>query len=166
MIHTARLSILQARDVEWWDGYLSRVVKWLNDPEAVKYSEQRHRRHSEISQYHWIQGNVATYHGIFSGRHLVGTANVSHDRPNKLVNLGILIGPEYWGQGYGKEAWRALMSHFLNEGCRKIEAGMMAANEAMIKTALAGGMHEEARIKGHFLWNEQPMDLVLMGAQA
>lgn len=149
------------------DEILFQTARWLNDHEVVRFSEQRHYHHTALTQWDYMRnlpGNVV-YWGIYTGKDMIGTMRADVDWHNGVANLGILIGAkDHWGKGYGKEAWGAAINH-LRGPFRKIEAGMMAANEPMIKTCLACGMKEEARVGGHFLWNGQPMDLVLMGTR-
>lgn len=169
--YSPRLTMSPTSQIDWWTpNYISKVVKWLNDPEVMKYSEQRHWRHTELTQYAYLEDREQPYWAIFVNDpqraypQIVGTISADVDKPNERANLAIMIGREYWGQGYGKEAWKAAMRHLIACGTRKIEAGMMASNIPMIKTAQACGMREEGRIREHFLWQGDPMDLVLMGA--
>jgi len=166
-LFSERLALIPASKLEWQPGDLQKLVGWLNTPEIVKYSEARHIRHTWKTQKDYIE-NTRPYWAIFldrgAGSGIIGTINAAWDWRNERANMGILIGDEYWGQRYGSEAWRKVMDYLFSNGIRKIEAGMMAANHPMIGTCKSCFMVEEGRVKGHFLWNEKPMDLVLMGA--
>lgn len=150
----------------WSDEAVDLMVSWLNDKDLMKYSEQRRQSHSHDSQRRYLKRIVARddrFWGIYVDNALVGTVSASMDWPNKRANLGILRGARR-GEGIGAFAWLAATTMLFNQhGIRKIEAGMMAANEPMVKTCLRSGMAEEARIKEHYEWNGQRMDMVLMG---
>jgi len=145
-----------------------RYVSWLNDRETVRYSEQRHRRHTIEScrQYfdtvrkspNWILAILLKSDGPAH----IGNIGVTFDRANRTADIAILIGESAGrGQGYGKEAWSAVMAHLLGPAeIRKVTAGTMAANSAMIALATSSGMHEEARLKGHFLLDGRPVDCI------
>ncbi len=156
--------MIPAFRVAWQNEDIQKLVWWLNDREIMQYSEQRHQRHTEQTQRAYIE-QACPYWAIFYENALIGTIGATVDWRNKSANLGIMIGEmQARGLKLGVEAWCAGMEHMAAAGMRKIEAGMMAVNIPMIKTCYACGMVEEGRMRGHFLWNEQPMDLVLMGA--
>lgn len=150
MIRTARLS-LSPRTV---DHDITREVIWLNDPYVMKYSEQRHRKHTIGSQISYICsfGRDGLLYGIRREGYLIGSITASFDRHNGIANVGILIGDVfYWGQGFGSEAWGAFTLHlFKDYGIRKVEAGCMATNSSMIAIAMKNGMSVEGRKLNHF----------------
>ena len=94
-------------------------------------------------------------------KEFVGTISAYRDEFNQIANMGILIGKPYQGRRYGKEAWQAVMDWLFTQGVRKIEAGTMAVNEPMLKVFRASWMQLEAEQKNHFLWNNQPIGLLL-----
>lgn len=148
----------------WWNGRITTLISWLNDPEIMKYSENRHRKHTEKTQFEHMQ-SFSPYWVIFFENKMIGTIRADVDWRNDSANLGILVGDSnHHGKGLGTEAWITVMKHLALTGTRKVEAGMMAENHPMIGLCRSCGMVEEGRLKGHFLWNEQRMDLVLMGA--
>lgn len=133
-------------------------VAWLNDPENVKFSEQRHAKHTLESQHRYLND-------FPSGSHIwlirrddkdIGTITAYVDEPNKLANMGILIGRAHWGNGYGKSAWKCVMD-FLEKvrGVTKIECGFMGPNKTMLKLATASGMSLDAVSMSHFVLNNK-----------
>lgn len=165
--------ILLKPDHELWLGTidddpptLSEIVKWLNDPEVVRFSEQRHKKHTLATQLAYVQTfkGEDIYWGIYHGDSIIGTISYHIDKPNSVANVGIMIGDkDYWGMGYGFEAWKRICDYLLWKGVRKVEAGCMAINASMIRICLRYGMTEEGRIKGHFLYQNKPTDLLLFG---
>jgi len=142
-------------------------VGWLNDPETTRYSEQRHRRHTLESckayfesmktggrffwAIEWIDGNAA--------RH-IGNLTATLDRPNRVADLAIMIGDrDARGKGLGRDAWIAACQWLLGPGgMRKISAGTMADNRAMVAIFESAGMTIEAVRKGHFVLDGKPTD--------
>lgn len=145
------------------DDTLSQQVQWLNDPEVVRYSEQRHRIHTLESQL--------TYYNLFTGSNLflsinigseqIGTLTVYTDDYNNVANVGIMVGDKSrWGLGYGQDAWKVVCNYLLQSGTRKIEAGCAAINNSMMSICRRYAMIEEGRQKDHFLIEGFPSDLI------
>ncbi|MBM3567499.1 MAG: GNAT family N-acetyltransferase [Alphaproteobacteria bacterium] len=145
-----------------------RYVGWLNDPETMRYSEQRHRRHTLDSCRDYWQRMRAGGHCFWAieakdpALGHVGNMTAYVDAPNRVANLAILIGDRrIWGRGYGTEAWRAACGHLLGPaGMRKVVAATMAKNVGMVGIMRASGMTEEGRRRDHYLLDGQPIDEV------
>lgn len=143
-------------------------VDWLNHPDIMRFSEQRHVKHTLESQQAYIQSFLDhpdhIMREICSGDEMVGTITAYVDRYNRVANVGILLGMEHWGRGYGYQAWAQLCdSLFDNVGMRRIEAGCMAKNAPMINLMRRYGMSEEGRRPSHFIVDGTYSDLVLYG---
>lgn len=167
MITTERLEIVFVHPKGRSDRTIEIQVGWLNDPEVVRYSEQRHRKHTPESQRSYLgRFNLSRdrFGEIYLGGKLIGTVSGRIDKPNSVANIGILIGEKsLWGQGYGHEAWEGFCNSLLEKGIRKIEAGMMGANFGMVKVCRKYGMQEEGRRPDHFLLGDQLSDMVMFG---
>lgn len=147
-------------------------VKWLNDPEVVRYSEQRHRTHT-IESVHQYVNDIACDPNSYlwsiglevgdAGIWIIGTFSAHLDRPNGVANLGIMVGEKYqWGKGYGAEAWNAVSNWlFEKHAIRKIEMGCHYENRAMRKLAERCGMHLEGVRHDHFVVDGKPQHLLL-----
>lgn len=126
-------------------------VGWLNDPEIVRYSEQRHRRHTLQSCREYRLSFEGTPHFFWAivakdpALGHIGNMNCYLDESNSTADLGILIGARAaWGRGYGSEAWIAACDHlFRTSGIRKITAGTMAVNTGMLRIMEKAGMRED-----------------------
>lgn len=162
-IRTARLALLPM-DQSWaspaWVG-------WLDDPEVVAYSRQRHRKHSLESCAAYVrsfEGTPGRLWGITllaDGRH-VGNIAAHIDEDNGVANVALMIGErDCRGMGLASEALAAVADWLLAVGgLRKVEVGTMEANRAMVRVARKAGMVEDGRRKGHFLLGGRPVDLV------
>lgn len=149
----------------------ARQLEWLRNPDVVRYSEQRHREHTLSSQLRYITsfGGSSRIWAIVhaeSGEH-IGNLTATHDDANNVSDVGIMIGEQdYWSKGYGAEAWKAACNWLLDKDCggvRKLEAGCMKANEAMLKIIRGSGFVQEGELLNHFLLGGSPVSAVLFG---
>lgn len=130
---------------------LQTMVKWLNDPEVVRYSEQRHQQHDEESQAYYLGDGPDVFRKICVDSQFIGTITAYVDRHNSVADVGILIGDRsIWGQGYGTEAWKSFCNSLFSGGIRKIEAGAMCTNQAMIRICSNYQMFREGGRSLHF----------------
>jgi len=142
------------------------MVRWLNDPQVVKYSEQRHKVHTTDTQRRYLNsiGWPSEYRVICLKERPIGTILATIDPINSVADLGILIGEkEEWSKGYGLEAWRAVTAHLFDYGIRKIEAGCMDENKPMVKLCIKSYMDFEGSRKKHFLLNKIQTNMLLWG---
>lgn len=163
-IETQRLQIRQFPE----ELISQRYVSWLNDAEVVRYSEQRHRTHTlESAKCYWeaFEQSPNLFFALVSrdadiGH--IGNITVDVDLPNLVADMAILIGEKsVWGQGYGTEAWGAIMAELhLHHGIRKVTAGTMALNMGMLAIMERTGMVREGRKEKHFLFEGQEVDLI------
>lgn len=139
-------------------------VSWLNDPEIVRYSNQRFLTHDINS--------VSNYFKSFSGspnaflaiedaqsRQHVGTMTVYVQPYHHTADVGILLGKR--GKGYGTEAWCLIIDWLLNTcRVRKVTAGTLACNLGMVRLMEQAGMQHEATRTGQELVDGEPQDIV------
>lgn len=151
------------------EKYLTeRYVSWLNDPEVVRFSENRHRTFTLESCRAYLASFENSPHYFWAiiakderlGH--VGNINAYVDPPNLVADIGILIGERaVWGGGIGTEAWIAVCRYLLDEvGMRKVTAGAMATNTGMLHIMKKAGMVEDGVRKRHFLADGREVDLI------
>jgi RimJ/RimL family protein N-acetyltransferase len=162
-LSTDRLSLRQL------NKWTSDQLRWLNDPEVVRFSEQRHKHHTQFSQMTYINSFEDGSHiwricRLDTGAH-IGNLTATYDRHNEIADVGILIGEaEMWGRGYGAEAWNAACNWLLDGGgVRKLEAGCMRTNAAMLKIIRGSHFRQEGELANHFLQGGNPVSAVLFG---
>lgn len=135
------MRLLSSHDLK--EAELDEICRWLNNDSLMKYSEQRFRIHTRTSQTVFIESFSlpSVYYGIRVNDTLIGTLTVNADRNNRVAELGILIGKkEYQGKGYGLAAWEEAIEATFANGFRKVEAGCMSANDAMMRICEKSGM--------------------------
>ena len=151
------------------ERYLTeRYVAWLNDPEVVRFSEQRFTTHTTESSRAYMQSFEGTpnYFWAFvtrgrSSEH-IGNVNAYVDTRNKVGDVGILIGEKsYWGKGYGLEVFVAVTDYLFREmHVRKVTAGTVAGNKGMLRIMKRAGMKEDGRRIRHVIFDGQEFDVV------
>jgi len=130
-----------------------RYVSWLNDAEVVRFSEQRHRRHSlDSCRDYWrsFEGTPNLFWAVLAREPQfghIGNLSVYVDPPNLVADVTILIGEKkVWNRGFGSEAWAAVCDYLLGEGgMRKVTAGTLAENTGMIGVMRRTGMVDDGR---------------------
>ena len=145
-----------------------RYIGWLNNPEIVRFSENRHRKHSMESCRTYLGSMIAEGHMFWAvhekGRGDVHVGNVTAylDKPNEVADVAIMIGEvDAQGCGLGSEAWCAVIHYLAEERkMRRIQAGTMVRNAPMRALFRKSGMLEEGRQRERFLLDGQPIDMV------
>lgn len=142
-------------------------VGWLNDPEVTRFSNQRFREHSRESSFTYLasfEGSDNLFLSIKESQsgESIGTMTAYRNPHHRTCDVGIMIGNRaYWGGGYGQEAWNLLTNWLLSEGgVRKLTAGCLSANRAMVTLMERSGMELEAVRKGQELLDGEPADIV------
>lgn len=147
----------------------TRYVSWLNDPLVVRYSEQRHYHHTldSCTAYFESMDSRCNYFLALEARDdtlgHIGNIGVAIDRHNLVADMSIMVGEKRaWGKGLATAAWRAVLIEMLNnQGMRKVTAGTMSVNQAMIKLMERSSMLVEGRRCRHFQWESQDVDLIM-----
>jgi ribosomal-protein-alanine N-acetyltransferase len=146
-------------------------LAWLKDPDVVRYSQQRHQFHTLSSQHRYVSSfaGASKLWGIYfveTGEH-VGNLSATHDEPNNVCDVGIMIGEKkYWGKGLGREAWKAACDWLISKdggNMRKLEAGCMRPNVAMLRIISNSGFKQEGELLNHFLLDGAPVSGLLFG---
>jgi [ribosomal protein S5]-alanine N-acetyltransferase len=140
---------------------------WLNDPDVVRYSNQRFVHHSAQSAAAFLSGFAGSENLFLSIRRLeddraVGTMTVYRAVPHGTADLGILVGDkQVWGQGFGSEAWLLVLDWLQSQRVvRKLTCGTAEPNRAMRRLAELSGMELEATKRRHEIIDGVPVDLL------
>jgi len=161
-IRTERLEIVQVTE----EHLTPRYVGWLNDPEVVRYSEQRFTTHTLESCRAYLESFAGTDNLFLAliadpeplGH--IGNMTAYVDR-HGVVDVGILIGERaVWGHGYGSEAWQAVCRALIEGGARKITAGTLSVNKGMLAVMERSGMVPDGRRVRQSLVDGAPVDVV------
>lgn len=162
----SKVSIMNFNDEDLTVEYLN----WLNDPQVVRYSNQRHRRHDESSCSDYLRSFDESSNlflkivRLFDNK-TVGTMTAYVSIYDCTVDMGIMLGERSaWNRGLGHDAWITLLKWFLEEKMvRKVTAGTMKSNYAMVKIMENCEMKLEAVRPGQVLLDGVPQDMVYYG---
>lgn len=142
-------------------------IGWLNDPEVVRFSNQRFRGHDEKSCLDYLRtfadgDNIFLAIRLADHKRLIGTMTAYRSSHHGTADMGLLIGErELWGKGFGLEAWTLLLNHLLQvRRLRKITAGTLRCNVGMTRIMERSGMHLEAVRSQQELVNGEPQDVL------
>lgn len=142
-------------------------VAWLNDPEVVRYSNQRfitHTTHSCTLYVNNFKGSVSKLFKIIrkSDATTIGTITAYINQSHKTADMGILIGDRSsWGKGLGGDAWFTLLNALLSlRQIRKVTAGTMDCNQSMNRIIQRSGMTFEAVRSKQELLDGRPQDIL------
>lgn len=154
------LRIFTERDIN------NRYLGWLNDPEVVKYSNQRFLDHTIESSVAYLNtfndsSNVFLSISTIDQNIPIGTLTIYYSPQHQTADVGILVGEKLlWGKGYGQDAWDTIIKLLSRlPGIRKITAGAISANIGMINLMIRSGMSFEAAKIQQELLNGVPVDL-------
>lgn len=97
---------------------------------------------------------------------LVGRCGLfSVDPLSRHGEVGIRLGPEHRGKGYGREALRVLVAYaFGPRNLRRVWLETLASNTPALRAYVAAGFVEEARLREHAWIGDGYDDVVFMGA--
>lgn len=149
------------------DDITDKYIGWLNDPQVVRFSNQRFITHDRENCLKYLDSFVNTDNLFLSVRRndtgqAIGTMSAYISRHHSTVDIGILIGELLvWGKGYGQDAWNTLTQWLLTQdSTRKITGGALACNQAMIHIMEHSGMKLEAVKKLQEIVNGVPQDIM------
>lgn len=163
-IETKRLIL-----VPFSEKYLTyRYIGWLNDPEVVRYSDQRFKKHTLESCRKYMRsfdGTPNRFWAIVSkdkGLGHIGNITVYNDTAHSTADIGIMIGEKSaWGKGYGTEAWVAVCDYLLKKAkVRKITVGTLSVNRPMLGIIRKSKMVPDGIRKRQCLFNGREVDMV------
>lgn len=145
-------------------------VGWLNDPVVTQFSNQRFFCHTAESCAQYVAGFVGSGNLFLKIEQkadgvCVGTMTAYHHPQHRTVDMGIMVGRRTeWGRGLGQDAWNMLLAWLLGQDCvRKVTAGTMRCNLAMVRLIERSGMLFEAARPQQELLDGVPQDLLYFG---
>lgn len=165
-IQTKRLLITPFREKHLTPCY----VGWLNDPDLMRFSENRNNAHTlDSCRAYWQSFNGTpnffwAIEKVVGDNSHIGNINAYIDKNNLIANVGILIGlKEVQNKGYGIESWLGVCDFlFENAGMRKISAGTLSVNVPMLKLMRRTGMVDDGIRERHYLVEGKEVDIIYM----
>jgi len=140
---------------------------WLQDPEVVRFSNQRFRTHTvETCQSYLNSFNDSPNYFLAicdrETKAMLGTMTVYRSLPHGTADIGIMVGERrVWGRGIGADAFGTVVATLLDSGdIRKVTAGTLSVNTGMIRIMEKAGMQHEAIRRAQELVEGVPVDVV------
>jgi RimJ/RimL family protein N-acetyltransferase len=95
---------------------------------------------------------------------LYGAIAISNHKQHKNGEMAYWVGEEYWGNGYGTEAAKAMIDFvFKEKSFHRVYARYFKSNPSSGKIMKKCGMVYEGTLKDHFYKNDSFEDLVFYG---
>ena len=96
---------------------------------------------------------------------LVGECGLhSIEHYQQRAEVGISLGREYWGRGYGQDAVRTLLGYgFRTLNLEKISLHVIADDERAVGAYRKAGFVEEGRLRAHAWFDGEIHDALVMG---
>ena len=113
--------------------------------------------HRKYIRHQAEAGNLFLAAKVDSGH--VGNVGVKIDYDNRVANVSILIFKSFASKGFGKRVFVAGVELCKSsEVIRKIEAGTLASNKAMIRLMAAAGLNDDGVRKQHHMIGGNAVD--------
>jgi RimJ/RimL family protein N-acetyltransferase len=141
-------------------------LDWLNDPEVVRFSNQRLRRHTLESSLQYLASFKDSDNHFLAicdrdSHSMVGTLTIYHNIHHGTADVGIMVGDAAtWGKGVGLDAFRTVVLALERGMVRKITAGTLALNVGMVRILQKTGFECEATRKEQELIEGRPVDVL------
>jgi hypothetical protein len=144
----------------------NQYLAWLNNSHHMQYSDQQLKVHTIDTSVDYLNSFKNTPNLFLKvlniSREMVGTLTVYVDVISNIHNCGILIDSNLVGRGYGKRAWTALTHKVCPSlGARKIVAGTLENNNAMIKLFEISDMSLQARLRDEKQYGGKLYDVLI-----
>jgi RimJ/RimL family protein N-acetyltransferase len=154
--HPSYLAWLQDRDVVRTIGRPEYVMAPVDMNTIETYCAQLMKSKTDLF--------LALYHT--ADDRFVGTLKAGHiDWYHGIADIGIMIGAKhYWGHGLATDAVSALSLHLFNTlGLRRLTAGAMGTNPAMVAVFEKLGFRREGILRQHIRHESGYCDHILLG---
>jgi RimJ/RimL family protein N-acetyltransferase len=151
------------------DDVSDEYVRWLNDPIINQYLETRHSTQdlqSILAYVVHIQDNpnehLFTIRLKENNKHVgnikVGNINTHYN----IAEISLFIGDKtVWGKGIATQAIQLISSFSIKKlKLRKLNAGAYEQNVASTKAFLNAGYTRDGVLRNHYIFKNQPCDLV------
>ncbi len=145
-------------------------VKWINDSDVTRYSEQRLRKHTKSTQLKFLRNKLkdknSKLFAIYLKNQHIGILELSKiDNYHKFCQLIFFIGEKkYWRKGFGTLAVNmGLKLAFNKYSVTKVFADTYGPNLAGRNVFLKSGFKIEGKLKNFFKLSSKRVDKILYG---
>ena len=132
-------------------------LRWINDPEVMRYTEARWLVHNHESAVDYVRRSNGSPQSklfrILSGEEHVGNLRLSAiDQVHSRAEVALIIGEAAArGRGVGRKAIQIAAAHgFVTLSLNKLTAGIYASNEPSIRAFESAGFSRIAELRRHY----------------
>jgi RimJ/RimL family protein N-acetyltransferase len=150
------------------DDY-GRLYRWAQDPDIWAQTTDkplRARSFAEFTEYYdrVVRNEATAEFAVDVDDTLIGRATLfAFDNLAQNAELGVSLGPEYRGKGYGRDVVRVLLRYgFHHRNLHRIWLETLATNEAGLRAYRAAGFVEEGRLREQAWSDGAHVDVVRM----
>ena len=150
-----------------------KYLKWMNDFEVQKYTEQKYQKHSIVDIKNFVKEKNKSKNeflfGIFLkkkglnthiGNIKLGPINYIH----KNAEISYFIGEKnMWGKNYATLAIKKIINIAKKKGIKKIKAGLIEKNKGSEKVLKKNGFKIEGKLKSELFYNKKRYTRCLYG---
>ena len=148
-------------------------VKWMNDYEVVKYTEQKFKKHTIANVKKFVKEKIYSptdfLYGIFiNDKKKIHVGNLKIGPINKIhqtAEISYFIGEKrYWKAGIGTQAVKkAIEISKKKYKLKKLIAGSYDVNKGSIKVLQKNKFKQEALLKSHVFFENKRIDQIIFG---
>ena len=152
---------------------LKEWVSWLNDKEVTKFSNQRFRKHTVVSQKKYLIDKLKRkdsllfkieYQGIFVGVIEIGNIDFNNENCELMYFIG---NKKLWSKGVGTKIIHQAIKYIRNNmNIKKVYAGCSKRNKASIKILQKNKFKIEGKIRNFLTVSKQKKirdDKIILG---
>ena len=163
-----RVLLRELTEADVTDSY----VRWMNDPEIVRYLESRYTAHTAEDILEYVRGiridpNMMMWAicSTDTGEHVGNIKLGPVDWNHRTGDIGLMIGERsVWGQGYATAAIDLLSGYaFEDLGLRRLTAGSYEQNTGSIKAFLRAGFQVDGVWRDHYVSEGETQDRICLG---
>jgi RimJ/RimL family protein N-acetyltransferase len=155
---------------------LPRFVKWLGNPELRGYLAQ-YLPYGQAQEERWYDRNVGAGDlqawaidaqpadmAVGPWIHIGSCGFHDMDSRSRVGELGIMLGADYWSQGYGTDATQTLVAWgFYTLNLNRVYLRVFADNARAIRCYEKVGFRLEGRLRQDNFYNGVYRDTLIMG---
>jgi len=146
-------------------------IRWLNDKEVTKYSDNRLKKHSKSTQREFLKKKLkdktCILYKIIYEKKPIGIIEISKiNNFHKTCEFTYMIGEkEYWNKGIGtKLITLALKIAFNNLSMEKVNVGIYGNNKGSEKILMKNGFKREGKLHNYYkISKSKRVDRILFG---
>jgi len=145
------------------ENVTTEYLSWLNNPKVVKYSNQRFKEHDYDSSICYFKSFFKTdnlFLVIMLDKEMIGTMTSYINKEHQTADIGIMLSPDFWSQGFASEAMLLLMENLFSFNIRKITGGTLSCNTAMIHVFKNSGMKLECIREKQEVFENKEVDIM------